>query len=259
MSPSPVLLLHGQPGAGADYDAVVAALPEGTRALAPDRPGYGGNPLGPDGYEANARWALAELDRAGIERAVLVGHSWGGGVAITAAALAPDRVLGLVLAASVGPGSVAVSDRLLAGPVTGEVSSLVAWKLTPWLARRAVRRRVQSLGRPLRAHEDVYSQTWAEASHDHGDVWRTFLVEQRALVAGAAALDARLADVRAPTVVLGDPGDQVVPHGTARALHERIAGARLRRTPGSGHHVPRRAPVELARAVAELGAAAPAR
>ncbi|WP_460863553.1 alpha/beta fold hydrolase [Rhodococcus aerolatus] len=256
MSASPVLLLHGQPGSGADFAEVVDALPAGTRVLAPDRPGYGDNPLPAAGYEANARWALAQLDAAGIERAVLVGHSWGGGVAVTAAALAPERVQGLVLLASVGPGCVALSDRVLAGPVTGEVAAVVAWRLTPWLARRVVRRRVQSLGRPLEAHEDVYSQTWAEAGHAHGAVWRSFLTEQRELVAAEATLGARLADVRAPTLVLGDPDDQVVPHAAARALHEGIAGSRLRATPGSGHHVPRRAPVEVARAVADVTAVA---
>ena len=39
----------------------------------------------------NARAVLAELDARGIERAVLVGHSYGGGVALSAARLAPER------------------------------------------------------------------------------------------------------------------------------------------------------------------------
>jgi pimeloyl-ACP methyl ester carboxylesterase len=38
---------------------------------------------------------LHELDLAGLDDAILVGHSYGGGVALAVAALAPDRVRGL--------------------------------------------------------------------------------------------------------------------------------------------------------------------
>jgi pimeloyl-ACP methyl ester carboxylesterase len=50
----------------------------------------------------NARAVLADLEARGIERAVLVGHSYGGGATLSVAQLAPERVEALVLLASVG-------------------------------------------------------------------------------------------------------------------------------------------------------------
>lgn len=249
MSPAPVLLLHGQPGTGADFAAVVAGLPAGTTALAPDRPGYGGNATPAGGFEANARWALEQLDRAGLERAVLVGHSWGGGVALTAAALAPERVLGLVLVASVGPGCLDVGDRLLAAPGAGELAARVAWQLTPGLARHAVRRREDALGRRLRPQERPYQQTWGAAA---GSTWRSFLLEQRELVGAEAALTARLTQVRAPAVVLADPRDRVVPVAAARALHAALPGSQLVLAARGGHHLPRRAAADVVAATTSL-------
>jgi pimeloyl-ACP methyl ester carboxylesterase len=77
---------------------------------------------------------LDDLDARGITRAVLVGHSYGGGVALVAAALAPRRVEAVILLASVGSGCVNGWDKLLAAPGTGQLCALVAWRVaTPGL------------------------------------------------------------------------------------------------------------------------------
>ena len=89
VSSSELVLLHGQPGMGADWQRLLARLPDGLHAVAPDRPGYGGSRQLAGGFDVNARAVLADLDSRGIDRAVLVGHSYGGGVALTVAALAP--------------------------------------------------------------------------------------------------------------------------------------------------------------------------
>jgi pimeloyl-ACP methyl ester carboxylesterase len=96
--------LHGQPGAGSDWSALIDQLPDSWDVLAGDRPGYGSNNAGPGDFSANARFVLRELDAAEVAETVLVGHSYGGGVAVTVAAMAPERVRALVLVSSVGPG-----------------------------------------------------------------------------------------------------------------------------------------------------------
>src|SRR5262249_57664767 len=82
------------------------------RLLAPDLPGYGGSPLGDTAptLEGYRTWLLAFLDAAGIQTAVVVGMSLGGGVALRTALDAPARVAGLVLLAPYG-----VSPRLPGG------------------------------------------------------------------------------------------------------------------------------------------------
>ena len=139
-----LVLLHGQPGSPADWHQVAERLPARLHAVAPDRPGYGSSQLPPGGFAANARAVIDDLDARGIDRAVLVGHSFGGGVAMSAASLAPERVEAVVLLASVGPGCANAWDKILAAPAIGPLCALAAWRLTPWIARArlAVERRL---------------------------------------------------------------------------------------------------------------------
>jgi pimeloyl-ACP methyl ester carboxylesterase len=159
-----LVLLHGQPGSAADWVQVAARLPPQLHAVAADRPGYGSSELPAAGFAANARAVLDDLDARSIQRAVLVGHSYGGGVALSAASLAPHRVEAVVLLASVGPGCVNGWDRLLAAPGAGELCALVAWGLTPWIARARLARIARRRGRPLRPDEHVNWSVWGHAS-----------------------------------------------------------------------------------------------
>lgn len=93
--PAPVLALPGWARTHRDFDAVLAGLD----AIALDLPGFGASPPPPEawggaGYAAAVAAAVLEdLDRP----AVVVGHSFGGRVAVHLAATRPDAVAGLVL------------------------------------------------------------------------------------------------------------------------------------------------------------------
>ena len=102
----------------------------------------------------NARAVLDDLDSHGIARAVLVRHSFGG-VALSAASLAPGRVEAVVLLASVGPGCVTDWDRLLAATGAGRLCAQVVWRLTPWMARARLARIARRRDRTLRPDENV--------------------------------------------------------------------------------------------------------
>lgn len=249
-----LVLLHGQPGTAADWQQVSGRLPAQLRVVAPDRPGYGSSPQPPAGFAANARTVVHQLDLHDIRRAVLVGHSYGGGVALSAAALAPHRVEAVVLLASVGPGCVSGWDRLLAAPVVGPLCALVAWRLTPWIARARLAGITRLQDRLLAPGEHVNWQVWAHASREPG-LWRTFLVEQRALMRELDELVALIPSVQAPTLLLADPRDKIVPFHTARRLAQALPNGRLQLIEGAGHHLPRRAPGAVAGAMAAFLAA----
>src|SRR6266699_3142923 len=225
-------------------------------ATAADRPGYGSSQLPAGGFAANARAVLDDLDSRGITRAVLVGHSYGGGVALSAAGLAPGRVEAVVLLASVGPGCVTGWDRLLAAPGAGPLCAQVAWRLTPWMARARLARIARRRGRPLQPDEHVNWQVWGHAGRGRRPLWRTFLTEQRALLRELDELEQAIASVRAPVLVLADPKDTVVPFDTARRLACALPDARLQLVEGAGHHLPRRAAETVADAIAAFLAAA---
>ena len=245
-----MVLLHGQPGSGADWNQVEARLSHGLRVLAPDRPGYGASRRPAGGFAAGARALLADMDARGIDQAVLVGHSYGGGVALAAARLAPERVAGLVLLASVGPGCLTRADRALAAPVSGEFCSLTAWRLTPWLARAALATTAWLRRRPLAAEEFVNLQTWGYAHHDHGPLWRSFLTEQRALMREVDDLAAALPEVTQPVLLMADAHDVIIPVRATHRLAAALPDARVELLNGPGHHLPRRAAPQIAGAIA---------
>ncbi len=103
----PVLFLHGW---GLDHQAYKAALSRlvaaGVRVLAPALPGFGGTsalPRKATSLSDYGDWAAEFLRAMGIgEAALIMGHSFGGGVAITLAHDHPDQARGLVLVNSIG-------------------------------------------------------------------------------------------------------------------------------------------------------------
>jgi uncharacterized protein (TIRG00374 family) len=250
-----LILLHGQPGSPADWQAVIARLPPQLRAVAVDRPGYGTSQRPAGGFTANAQVLLDDLDARGVRSAVLVGHSWGGGVALRAASLAPDRVQAVVLLAGVGPGCLTGLDWLLAAPGIGPLSSLLAFRWTPWIARVRLAWLRRRHGRPLYPGESASLQVWGQPAKSGWPLWRTFLIEQRALLRELAELAAAAGSIQVPVLLVADPDDRVVPVKTSHRLAGLLPTSRLLLVTGVGHHLPRRAPHVVADAIAAFLAA----
>jgi 3-oxoadipate enol-lactonase len=250
-----LVLLHGQPGSAADWDAVLARLPAHLHAVAKDRPGYGASQRNAAGFTANAQAVLDDLDERDVDAAVLVAHSWAGGAALLAARLAPHRVKAVVLLAGVGPGSVSIADWLLAAPVIGPLAAQVAWAWTPWVARVRLAWLSDREGRPLDPGEHLHLQVWGEKHTGAEPRWRAFLTEQRALLSELAELESALPSIGVPVLLLTDPADQIVPIMTAQRLVSELPDARLQLISDAGHHLPRRAPGAVAEVIAGFVAA----
>ena len=103
----PLVLVHGLGGTIENWRALAPPLAARHRVLVPDLPGHGSSGLLDEAphVDALAEAVLAVADTEGVGEAVWVGHSLGGVVALRAAALRPDAVRGLVLAAAAGIGS----------------------------------------------------------------------------------------------------------------------------------------------------------
>lgn len=95
MTSTPLVFLHGFPFHSGMWDAEVNHFDD-RPTLAVDFPGFGGRPAGGTDFDDFARDALAQMDDAGIDRAVIVGLSMGGYVLFRLHALAPERVAALV-------------------------------------------------------------------------------------------------------------------------------------------------------------------
>jgi pimeloyl-ACP methyl ester carboxylesterase len=245
----PVLLLHGQPGGARDWDLVVAALDRRVQTIVVDRPGWDGRSA-PRDLPGNAAAALKALDAAGAARATVVGHSFGAAIAAWLCTDHPDRVGALVLLApAVNDASLQWIDHWLAAPALGPFLSTAALA-GPGLAlsgpavRSWVGSRLGLDGGYLRAAARMLRAPWA---------WRSFLVEQRALIVQLPALESRLPQIAVPTTIVIGSTDRVVPPASAKLLARQIRGAALVPVRRAGHllslqHAERIAEITLAAA-----------
>jgi pimeloyl-ACP methyl ester carboxylesterase len=143
-----VVLIHGLPGSIRDWDGVEPFLATRHR-IAIDRPGFadtGGSALT---MREQADVIAEGLRALSVERALLVGHSYGGTVALTIARRHPDLVGGVVLAAPMGGGrgmplamrNEARALLLVTVPGIGDViRRTVGWGITKLVIRRAFAR-----------------------------------------------------------------------------------------------------------------------
>ena len=177
---------------------------------------------------------------------MIVGHSLGAGIGLSLAATAPHHVRALVLVApAAGAGAVTVTDRVLAAPFIGSAVT--------WLGFRAAG--LALLIPPLRTRIliDRFGLTVGEAKEVarrfiHGEVWRSFTVEQQRLVGEADRLQERLGDIRCPVVIVAGTRDRVVRPHVVAAMARRLPTEGVITT-DAGHLVPMDDPETVVQAV----------
>ncbi len=243
-----VVLLHATLSTGRQLAPLVAAVAGrgDLRVLAPDRRGSGERRLDPPrsvAMEEHVEDLAAHLDAAGAERAILVGHSFGGVVAIEAAARMPDRVRAVIAyEPPYGPLADARTQRAFAR-VAREVAAAAAAGGPPAAARAFMR----GVAGP---------RSWAALAQRT----RAFLEAE----GGGAAADAAmtgldpdgLARIACPVAILTGSASEPFYAPIADALAARILGARRIDLAGLRHTAPITDPATVAAAVREAVAAA---
>jgi len=229
---TPLVLLHGLLDSAEGWDVVArqATCP----CIAFDLPGFGDSdlPTRPR-ISAYAEDILAALDKLGVERYVLVGHSLGGAVATVMAERAPERAAALVLLAPAGFGRIRLAEAVSVPGVRNLTAMLLPVALSSTLALNIAYATMVSHG----------------ASMDDGTLART---KARALEALPGAREATRAVVAAGLskrgfhrrrvsydarvlVAWGDR-DRLVPLAHAEAVLRALPQAELEIWPGMGHH-----------------------
>jgi pimeloyl-ACP methyl ester carboxylesterase len=247
----PVLLIHGQPGGIRDWDRVTAALDDPEDAIAYYRPGWDGARAA-CGFRGNAEAAIERLDAHRADRAIVVGHSFGGGVAAWLAVHHPERVAALVLAAPAATSrSLDRGDRLLAAPLVGPVASAASLGgIALALSGKAVRRGLSE----RTGLDEAFLLAGAQMLRRPRS-WRSFLIEQRALFTDVPALESRLHTIESPTIVITGANDPIVSADATRLLATQIPNADLVEIDRAGHLLPHLHADELAAAVRRSAAA----
>lgn len=251
-----VVLIHGASGNLSDMTFQLAPLIARDRTVvAFDRPGHGHSGWPDRGGEqlaVQARLMRQALAGLGIERAVLVGHSYGGSVALAWALDAPESVEGLVLvgAPSQGwKGGMGLANDLLAHPLT---AGLMAYSLPMVLTPAFVARSVERIFAPQKPPAG-YVKHLRMARILNPEALRANAVQLHALKTQLLAMVPRYGTLPMPVEILHGTADQTVPFGMhALPLASQIPGAALRRLDGIGHMPHHVAPAEILAALRRL-------
>jgi pimeloyl-ACP methyl ester carboxylesterase len=237
----PVLLLvHGITSNADTWRDVVPALAEDHTVVAPDLLGHGGSakPRGDYSLGAYASGLRDLMAALGHERATVVGHSMGGGIAMQLAYQFPERVERLALVSSGGLGR-EVGFALRAATLPG-----AEWVL-PWLVRRGPRE-VLGAGAQLlaflglRTQADVRGTALGLRSLRDDEARRAFLHTARSILEPAgqrvSAADRLYLAESMPTLIVWGERDPMIPADHGRAAHAAIRHSRLELFPGAGHY-----------------------
>ena len=221
-----VVALHGWGRDRRDFTRVL----DGLDAIAADLPGFGTSPPPPGvvGAEGYAQLIAALVEELGGRR-VVVGHSFGGRVAVTLAAARPELVSGLVL---VGVPLLRPIDRPVRKP--SPVYRLVRW---------ANRVGLIGDGRLERQRRRRGSADYRAASGVMRDILVRVVNE---------TYEAELAHITCPVRMVWGGEDQEVPLEVAHRSAELLDDVRLDVVDGCGHDVPRVAPGRIRLAIEEL-------
>jgi pimeloyl-ACP methyl ester carboxylesterase len=245
-----LVLIHGLTGSSTTWRAVMPTLAERFTVIAPDLLGHGesAKPRGDYSLGAFASGIRDLLVTLGIERATVVGHSLGGGVAMQLAYQFPERCERLVLVNSGGLGK-DVHAILRAVSLPG--SELVL----PVVLLPQVQRILAELG-------GLASRlTGFKPSIRAAEIWRSYtgLTETRGRVAfvhtvrsvidvtgqRVSARDRLYLAQEIPTLIVWGDRDRIIPVDHAYAAHDLIAGSTLRIIEGADHFVPFERPAEF--------------
>ena len=257
-SGQPVVLIHGNPGSYQDYTlAVIERLSQSYYVVAFDRPGHGYSERQDSVHttvEVQARIIREALDKLGIKKPVLVGHSWGGSLVLAAAVAYEKDLAGIVLLAPAAYPTVSREWWSLL-PHVPLIGNLVVNRLTPFLGRAMVRKSLQEAYDPQDVQEDYVEQSlelWIQPDHI-----RACAYDEWTLGTSLTGLSKHYHHIEMPVVIVTGSADRLLdPEEHAYPLHRVIKNSKLVVLPGTGHQLPQTRPEAVVSAVDAVWTAA---
>jgi len=232
----PVVLLHGLGATKLSWMPLLSPLADRFRVVVPDLPGHGESSKPKASYTPRFYAGVIRrlLDAIDEERAVLIGNSMGGRIAIEVAARAPARVAGLVL---LGPAAAGLPFPYYARLLRLVPKELGALPMP--MRRRLVLRGIRQM---FASPDRLPSNAYIAGADEFIRVYRS----GRARVALLAAIRGLMRDrpdhfwdaarqVAAPTLIVHGDRDRLVPLRMSEVLASTLPQAELVRLPGVGH------------------------
>lgn len=279
----PVVLIHGNPGSCQDWARLYTPISSRYQAVAFDRPGHGHSErpnhrdITVDVQAQMLHTALRELQ---IERPILVGHSWGGALALAYALEFPNDVSGLVLLAPAvyeSDDGVSFLSKLPGFPIIGDVVNFLFTPLIgPWLVRTDVTKAFAPDPIPKHYLRHVLSEWTRPKKVKWYSIDDALLNERLPKLSGryAELLDSNQRDsdsfdsapadsvsngsrLRMPVSIVTGDSDLIVPATeNAHRLYEALPHSELIVLEKTGHQIPFTRPDAVVKAIDQVAAKA---
>jgi len=252
----PVVLIHGMVNSSRHWEEVALRLADRHTVIAPDLIGHGESAAVRGDYSLGAHAASIRdmLAVIGIDRATIVGHSLGGGVAMQFFYQFPQRTERLVLVSSGGLGH-EVSPLLRSAALPG-MSGMIGL-----LAHRRVLDSLWEVGKRLRARgnsKGVYVQAVVRALRplEQPGARAAFLHTLRSVIdvhgQRVSAVDRLYLLASMPTLIVWGERDNTIPLEHGRAMHEAVPHSRFETLPRAAHFPHLEDPEGLARVLLDF-------
>jgi pimeloyl-ACP methyl ester carboxylesterase len=252
----PVVLIHGMVNSSRHWEEVALRLADRHTVIAPDLIGHGDSAAVRGDYSIGAHAASIRdlLAVIGIDRATIVGHSLGGGVAMQFFYQFPQRTERLVLVSSGGLGH-EVSPLLRSAALPG-MNGMIGL-----IAHRRILDALWQLGKRLRARgnsKGIYVQAVVRALRplEQPGARAAFLHTLRSVIdvhgQRVSAVDRLYLLGSMPTLVVWGERDNTIPLEHGRAVHEAVPHSHFETLPRAAHFPHLEDPEGLARVLAEF-------
>jgi pimeloyl-ACP methyl ester carboxylesterase len=252
---APIVLLHGNGAMIEDWVAsgLLHRLSQTNRVIAFDRPGFGHSDRPRSTVwtaEAQAELVAGALRQLGIEKPLVVGHSWGALVTLALALDHPGLASCIVLLGGYYYPSVRGDVLFASQPAIPGIGDAMRYTVSPLLGRAlspAVAKKVFSPAPVPEKFESFPMDMALRPSQIRAEA-----AEAALMIPAAAVLSRRFGELDLPVTIVAGTGDKMVdPTDQAERLHEALPGSRLLLIEGSGHMVHYTATDAVAAAIEE--------
>jgi pimeloyl-ACP methyl ester carboxylesterase len=252
----PLVLLHGNGAMAEDFQlsGLSEALAAGHRVILFDRPGYGYSDR-----PQTRKWTAMEqakvlhqaTQQLGIERPIVLGHSWGTLVALAWAIQYPADVRALALLSGYYYPSMRPDTKLMAAPALPLVGTLMRYTLSPLSGRLlwpAVSKQIFSpseVSPKFQAFPRWLSLRPAQLLASAEESWM--------MVPAAKALSPHYRELKMPMLIMAGTKDRIAdPASNSGRLHEELPHSLLRMKENVGHMIHYVCPDEIVAAIQTL-------
>ena len=230
-SGTPILFIHGFCGNAFNWSEVFGPLSKNYHVIVPDLPGYGKSGCLPQKEKQIMLWYadfLAEfLDKLGVKKAVVVGNSMGGSIAVWMAVRHPDKVDKLVLEDAAG----------LKGGKLGLFKGVA--EMTPASQTISMIHAIFPTDPATEAKSPVSEQKRVEVSEAryNSDLapCSSKIMKWSVVSMGKNVTEPVLGKIAAPTLIIWGSNDDLLPVATAEKFHAKIPGSRVEIIDGGVH------------------------